>query len=156
MWTSCFQSFVVALLTIVIATFSTGIDSQCFQVCFSNCIEVTPINCQSLQQIPPCCRWGRRVHQPKMQCLMLTGSSTLFSLPEQCTSRCCSSDGTLITSLRSMAAREHTSEPWHSTYILMNLLMEVYISHLQVDYWCRLDKCVGSDSERMAGCLHLQ
>lgn len=26
------QSFVVALLTIVVATFSTGIDSQCFQV----------------------------------------------------------------------------------------------------------------------------
>lgn len=29
----CWQSFVVALLAIVIATFSTGIDSQCFQVC---------------------------------------------------------------------------------------------------------------------------
>lgn len=29
------QSFIVAMLAIVIATFSTGIDSQCFQVCAS-------------------------------------------------------------------------------------------------------------------------
>jgi hypothetical protein len=28
----CWQSFVVAILAIVIATFSTGIDSKCFQV----------------------------------------------------------------------------------------------------------------------------
>jgi len=30
--TNCWQSFVVAILALVVATFSTGIDSKCFQV----------------------------------------------------------------------------------------------------------------------------
>lgn len=37
--TDCWQSFVVAILALVVATFSTGIDSKCFQVSYRIYIE---------------------------------------------------------------------------------------------------------------------
>lgn len=49
-WLICWQSFVIAVLAMVIATFSTGIDSKCFQVCStawitSNWSFIAPLKC---------------------------------------------------------------------------------------------------------------
>lgn len=96
------QSFVVALLAMVIATFSTGIDSKCFQVCpaihmlFESFIikiskNMSDNNCSS----------GRTSHRPKMMFPMVMVSFILFLPLEPCTLQCCWLGGILITPLKS-------------------------------------------------------
>lgn len=84
------QSFVVALLTIVIATFSTGIDSQCFQVCIFRSPSLMIVEIRK-----PLCEWnivgsaGSQMRKKMMTYHMVMGSSISFLPLELCTLLCC-------------------------------------------------------------------
>lgn len=73
----------------VIATFSTGIDSQCFQVCSAGFINVYLLPCFSMRMLSDnSCSSVKRKPVLKMQYHMVIVSSISFLPPELCTLQC--------------------------------------------------------------------
>lgn len=115
-WLICLQSFVIGVLAMVIATFSTGIDSKCFQVWSTvwktySWSRIVPLKCKSDSDIMCSSRRTRR--SPRMMFHMVMASSISFSPQEQCTLQCYWLAGILIT-------------PWKSIYFPLPCLVSLH------------------------------
>lgn len=145
-WLICLQSFVIGVLAMVIATFSTGIDSKCFQVCSTvwktyswSCI--VPLKCKSDSDRRCSSRRTRR--SPRMMFHMVMASSISFSPQEQCTLQCYWLAGILITPWKSIfpchACFHSVCVYVQNDFISICWILNMLYCLVQVDNWCGLD-----------------
>lgn len=150
------QSFVIAVLAIVIATFSTGIDSQCFQVLLINIFRIW-LN-SSVREISniKSCSLGKMRKRQKMMYHMVLASSILFLPQEPCILLCFSLVGTVIIPWKSEFQYIVEFHLWrHIIFSLIQVASDNLSNRVQVYNWCWLDQHLGQNSKWMAGCLSL-